>query len=110
MTKSFFKICNTVFLGGSIIKHGGQNPIEPSRYGCKVLHGKNIWNFTEIYSLLKKNNVSVKINNVNQMSSEIDHIFTQKINFNHIKSKINILGNKILKLTLSEINYYINKK
>ena len=33
-TKSFFKICKTVFLGGSLIKHGGQNPLEPARYGC----------------------------------------------------------------------------
>ena len=110
MTKSFFKICNTIFLGGSIIEHGGQNPIEPSRYGCKVLHGKNIWNFSEIYSLLKKNNVSIKVNNVNQMCKEINSIFSQKLNVNHIKSKIDTLGNKILHSTLSEINYYINKK
>ena len=41
-TKSFFKICKTVFLGGSIIKHGGQNPLEAVRFGCKVLHGPNI--------------------------------------------------------------------
>ena len=26
-TKSFFKVCKTVFLGGSMIKHGGQNPL-----------------------------------------------------------------------------------
>ena len=110
MTKSFFKVCNTVFLGGSIIKHGGQNPIEPSRYGCKVLHGKNIWNFNEIYSLLKKNNISIKINNINQMSLEIERAFSKKINVNNIKSIIDILGKKILNLTLSEINYYINKK
>ena len=108
--KSFFKICNTIFLGGSIIEHGGQNPIEPSRYGCKVLHGKNIWNFSEIYSLLKKNNVSIKVNNVNQMCKEINSIFSQKLNVNHIKSKIDTLGNKILHSTLSEINYHINKK
>ena len=48
------KICKTVFLGGSIIKHGGQNPLEAARYGCKILHGPNVWNFDEIYKLLKK--------------------------------------------------------
>ena len=35
-TKSFFKICKTVFLGGSIIKHGGQNPLEAARFGCNI--------------------------------------------------------------------------
>ena len=53
-TKSFFKICKTVFLGGSVIKHGGQNPLEAARFGCKILHGPHVWNFEEIYNLLKK--------------------------------------------------------
>ena len=44
-TKMFFSICYTVFLGGSLIKHGGQNPLEAARYGCKILHGPNVWNF-----------------------------------------------------------------
>ncbi len=26
-TRSFMKVCNVVFLGGSLIKHGGQNPL-----------------------------------------------------------------------------------
>ena len=55
-TKSFFKICKTVFLGGSIINHGGQNPLEPVRFGCRILHGPNIQNFAEVYNLLEKNN------------------------------------------------------
>ena len=38
-TKSFYSICKNVFLGGSLINHGGQNPLEAARYGCNVLHG-----------------------------------------------------------------------
>jgi 3-deoxy-D-manno-octulosonic-acid transferase len=32
-TKSFYSLCNNVFLGGSLISHGGQNPLEATRYG-----------------------------------------------------------------------------
>ena len=110
MTKSFFQICNTVFLGGSIIRHGGQNPLEPSRYGCKVLHGPNVWNFKEIYSLLNKYNVSSKVNSINQIANKVDNIFVKKIHSHSIKSKINLLGNKILKDTLNEINFFITPK
>ena len=78
MTKSFFQICNTVFLGGSIMRHGGQNPLEPSRYGCNVLHGPNVWNFKEIYSLLNKYNVSSKVNSINQIANKVDNIFVKK--------------------------------
>ena len=56
-----------VFLGGSIINHGGQNPLEPARLGCKILHGPNIQNFTEVYNLLDKNNLSSKFHSTNQL-------------------------------------------
>ena len=51
-----------MFLGGSIVNHGGQNPLEPARFGCKILHGPNIQNFTEVYRLLNKENLSFKDN------------------------------------------------
>ena len=49
-----------------LIKHGGQNPLEAARYGCKILHGPNIWNFDEIYHLLNKIKVSHKVNNISR--------------------------------------------
>ena len=106
-TKPFFKICKTVFLGGSIIRHGGQNPLEAARYGCKVLYGRNIWNFKEIYTLLNHHNVADKVNNLNQLADNIDKIFMSKNNSQNIKNKINNLGNKILNSTLKEINSFI---
>tara|TARA_B100000787_G_C16196847_1_gene301525 strand:+ start:2179 stop:3423 length:1245 start_codon:yes stop_codon:yes gene_type:complete len=106
-TKTFFKICKTVFLGGSIIKHGGQNPLEAARYGCKILYGGNIWNFKEIYSLLNRHNVADKVNNLNQLTINIDKILMSKNNSQNIKNKINNLGNKILDSTLKEISPFI---
>ena len=108
-TKSFFKICKTVFLGGSIIKHGGQNPLEATRYGCNVIHGPNVWNFEEIYSLLKKYKFSNKIKNPGQLTAKIDEIFNMKINSKNIKIKINKLGDKILNSTFKEIDHFINQ-
>ena len=108
-TKSFFKICKTVFLGGSIIKHGGQNPLEAARFGCKILHGPHIWNFDEIYSLLKKNKVSNKVITKNQLIYEVDRMLNIKNINRNLEVKIKNLGNKILTSTLNEVNIYINK-
>ena len=108
-TKSFFKFCKTVFLGGSIINHGGQNPLEAVRYGCNVIHGPNVWNFTEIYSLLKKYEVSNKIMNPDQLTAKIDKIINMKIHSKNIEIKIRKLGYKILNSTFNEINYFINR-
>ncbi len=41
-----------VFMGGSLVSHGGQNPIEAVRLGAAVLHGPHVWNFAEIYATL----------------------------------------------------------
>ena len=109
-TKMFYSICSTVFLGGSLIKHGGQNPLEAARYGCQILHGPNIWNFDEIYQLLNRSKVSHKVKNINQISEKISLSFSNKKNTKHIKNKLNLLSNKILRLTLKEINYFIKKK
>ena len=109
-TKPFFKICKTVFLGGSLIKHGGQNPLEAARYGCKILHGPNISNFKEIYALLNKYRVSTKVNNINQIIKNVDISFKQKNNSNNLKLKIKKLGKKILNSTLKEVNFFVNKR
>ena len=108
-TQSFFKQCKLVFLGGSIIKHGGQNPLEAAKYGCKILHGPNVWNFKEIYNLLKNHNVSNKITTSDQLYHKVDYLLGDKKNSKDLQLKIKNLGNKILILTLNEINFYMNR-
>jgi 3-deoxy-D-manno-octulosonic-acid transferase len=108
-TQSFFKACKTVFLGGSIIEHGGQNPLEAAKYGCQILHGPNVWNFKEIYNLLEVHGMSNKITTTKQLSLKVEQIFNSKKNSKKLQLKIKILGNKILESTLNEINFYMNK-
>ena len=95
-TKLFLKYCSVVFMGGSIVKHGGQNPLEPARFGCKILHGKNIENFKEVYSLLNKINISHKIKNKTDAISKITEMTKKKYNPVNNISKINFLGKQIL--------------
>ena len=108
-TQSFFKISKTVFLGGSIIKHGGQNPLEAAKYGCQILHGPNIWNFKEIYNLLKANGASHKVTTPNQLTLKVSKILNNKSNSKKLQLKIKNLSSKILNSTLNEINFHIKK-
>ena len=104
-TKKFHRIGCSVFLGGSIIKRGGQNPLEAARYGAKILHGPNIDNFKDVYKLLKFFKVSTKIHSPKELASSI----TFKKNKN-IGIKIKNIGRKILKNTIKEIdNFIINE-
>ena len=104
-TKKFHRIGCSVFLGGSIIKRGGQNPLEAARYGAKILHGPNIDNFKDVYKLLKFFKVSNKIHSPKELASSI----TFKKNKN-IGIRIKNIGRKILKNTIKEIdNFIINE-
>ena len=102
-TKSFYSLVNNVFLGGSLIKHGGQNPLEAVRYNCNILHGPNISNFTEIYRFLEEQKISKKINNLNQVINILSKNLISKKIKNNIKNKIKFIGQDILKKNMSEI-------
>jgi 3-deoxy-D-manno-octulosonic-acid transferase len=44
----WYRIADVVFVGGSLIPKGGQNPIEPARLGCAILYGPHGSNFQVI--------------------------------------------------------------
>lgn len=51
--KKWYAVADLVFVGGSLIKHGGQNPIEAAIYKKPVLFGPHVFNFQMIYDRLK---------------------------------------------------------
>ena len=104
-TKKFHQIGNTVFLGGSIIKRGGQNPLEATRLGAKILHGPNTDNFKDVYKHLKLLNISKKINTPLQLASSI--VFKKNKNSG---KKIKKIGQKILNKTINELDNLINNE
>jgi len=106
-TKLFIKICKIVFLGGSLIQHGGQNPLEAARLGCKVIHGPNIDNFLEVYNLLNKNNISLKIRTINHAKNVIKKNLSNKFSSKKIIKKLSSIGNEVLFKNQKEINKYI---
>ncbi len=106
-TKSFYNNCKNIFLGGSLVNHGGQNPLEAARFGCNILHGPNVSNFAEIYQFLKLKKISMKISNQKQFVTMIDKFFKKKSNSKLIKKKLNFIGKKILDSTYREINTII---
>ncbi len=108
-TKSFFSACKNVFLGGSIIARGGQNPLEAARYGCNILHGPNVSNFLDIYFFLEKNKISTKIKNSRAIIKTLDHFFSRKTKTKIIQKKIDYIGKRILNSTYQEINFFIKK-
>jgi 3-deoxy-D-manno-octulosonic-acid transferase len=48
----FYRLAPIVFMGGSLVPHGGQNPIEAIKLGASIVHGPHVFNFTDVYQAL----------------------------------------------------------
>lgn len=57
-----YSIATVVFIGGSLIPHGGQNPLEPAYYGRPVIFGPHMENFRSIAGELLKNGAAIEVN------------------------------------------------
>jgi 3-deoxy-D-manno-octulosonic-acid transferase len=49
---TFYALCPIALMGGALIEHGGQNPIEAIRHGAAVLTGPHHHNFGDVYAEL----------------------------------------------------------
>ena len=85
--KKFYSLSKLTFVGGSLIMHGGQNPLEPAREGNYILYGPYINNFKDMKKLILK-----------------------KINYSgntKVKYRLNYLGDKIINKNILEIKKFI---
>ncbi|MDH3195234.1 MAG: 3-deoxy-D-manno-octulosonic acid transferase [Hyphomicrobiales bacterium] len=57
----WYRLATITFLGGSLIRHGGQNPIEPAKLGVPIMHGPHIGNFADVYRALDDARASVLV-------------------------------------------------
>jgi len=63
-----YRLSPIVFMGGSLVRRGGQNPIEAAKLGAAILHGPHVSNFTEIYAALDDVHGAEEINDVNKLT------------------------------------------
>ena len=106
-TMSIFERSKIVFMGGSLIRHGGQNPLEPISRGCFLISGSFNKNFEEIYLDLKKLNLCKVMNsdNLDEISNEINRLI--KTDFGRAKEIENFINNN--KSSLKNITEMIDK-
>lgn len=64
----FYRLARAAFLGGSLIAHGGQNPLEPARLSVPVIAGPHTANFDDIYRLLFAAQGSGRIQSAEQLA------------------------------------------
>ncbi len=67
----FFRVTDIAFIGGSLIPHGGQNPIEPARLGCAIVHGPHMENFLAIEGELRTAGASETVTGAEELGRAV---------------------------------------
>jgi 3-deoxy-D-manno-octulosonic-acid transferase len=67
-----YEIAPIVFMGGSLVRHGGQNPIEAIKFGSAILHGPHVSNFADTYEELGRDGGAMRVNDAGELASQID--------------------------------------
>jgi len=106
-SKSFYKISNVVFLGGSLVPKGGQNPLEALRFGCNITHGNHTFNFKDVYKMLEKEKLSLKVSSSKDLEKKALNLFKNKRNNSGKIKKIKKIGSLILKKNFNELERII---
>jgi 3-deoxy-D-manno-octulosonic-acid transferase len=72
-----YRLAPVVFVGGSLVRHGGQNPIEPAKLGAAILHGPHVWNFAELYAALDETFGAKRVDEVDGLTAGFGVLLAQ---------------------------------
>ncbi|MEM6381210.1 MAG: 3-deoxy-D-manno-octulosonic acid transferase [Pseudomonadota bacterium] len=73
-----YQIAPVSFIGGSLVSHGGQNPIEAAKLGSAILHGPAVTNFPEIYAALGAAAASREVNGAETLARGVQELLSDE--------------------------------
>ena len=70
----FYEIADCVFIGGTLVDHGGQNFLEPAFFSKPIISGRSTYNFDEISKKLSDLGLLKFVSNKDEISSVVENI------------------------------------
>ncbi len=77
--KDIYGLATVVFIGGSMARKGGQNPIEAACWGKPVVFGPNMFNFREVSEIFVQNNAAVKVDDDKQLKDVLKELLEDNV-------------------------------
>jgi 3-deoxy-D-manno-octulosonic-acid transferase len=72
-----YGIASLAVIGGSILGHGGQNPIEPMSLNIQTAVGPSIYNFKDLVSDAKKSNAIFSFKDIDELEQIIKNLLAE---------------------------------
>lgn len=106
----FYRLSSIVFIGGSLVNHGGQNPLEAGRLHCAVILGPFMDNFAEITRELEETGACERIHTKKELQLAVDELFRNQEKQDKLAEAIlEVVNNKggMLNIAMRELNPYL---
>jgi 3-deoxy-D-manno-octulosonic-acid transferase len=70
-----YAVADAAFIGGSLVTHGGQNPLEPIAVGCPAVIGPDARNFADMVELLRNAGGILQVADVDDLRLALENLF-----------------------------------
>lgn len=74
----FYNLSDIVFVGGSLVSHGGQNTLEPAKLSCAIIVGPNTSNFKEVTDNFVAHNAIQVVQDKEKLAAVLNQLFKDK--------------------------------
>lgn len=75
----FYRLAPVVFMGGSLIPHGGQNPLEAARLDCALLAGIHTHNFEDIFARLESAPALIRVTDSATLAAAVEKLLSDSL-------------------------------
>jgi len=103
--KDIYGTATLVFVGGSLVRKGGQNPIEGARLGKAVVFGPHMYNFREIAETFVEGEAAIMVKNKDQLAS----VFSELLEDDGKRERLASNAGKIVKENSGAIDRTMEK-
>jgi 3-deoxy-D-manno-octulosonic-acid transferase len=95
----FYRVAPVVFMGGSLVEHGGQNPIEPAKLGAAILHGPHVHNFVDVFAALDRSGGAIAVSDGEHLARTLEHLLVDghgmRVMARHAGETVETLGGAV---------------
>lgn len=106
----FYRLAPIVFIGGSLVNHGGHNPIEAAHLDSAIICGPNMDNFSEIITEFEKAGAVTMARNADELAHtvfELSHNPQKRTAMARLANKHIGMKSDILPHMIEEIESYL---
>ena len=70
-----YSVGDVIYVGGSLVSHGGHNILEPAAHGKAIIVGHHMENFKDLHALFKNRNACVTVNDADELAAQVKKLF-----------------------------------